>query len=624
MARKSILSRLNIAQQGVILVVGLLLCEFLFVGTLSAMLAQAEEEARRQDFAREVTARASRLLLVIYDTGDAVGKFASTRALGSTERYKAGLEEIPEIIGYLKENLKGQAEPERLLANIEKNLDVCMPVIESIKRDAEHLSKKEAARIWSQRRLPIQGNVDRLVDDLEALIDYSRAIENQAPERERQQRGITRGVLLFGLATNIVFFVMTILFFTRRITRRLDVIGDNVKRLETGGELNPLLTGSDEIAEVDRVFHDTAAAVRREEALLKESESRLRTILESVPIGVAVLDEGGRIEFVNSAVQKTFGYDPAELRGINISALVAADKSVDLTSSSITEITARRKDGSNFPADFSISEVNIADAPKRIAMILDATERYELKNLRLSFVNMIREELRAPLTLLDTFFSNYRSQAYGGITDDARQRSGKAQQNIRRLLILLNDLFDLERLESGKIEIAPSDCHVASILERSLDAVSSLADKRKVALEVATADFPPGLQVYADADRIVQVLVNFLSNAVKFSPENSKVSLAVDSADGAVQFAVIDRGRGIPAEKMGSLFQQFQQVEAKDGTDKGGTGLGLAICKAIVEEHGGQVGVESKEGEGSKFWLRIPQARASSAASVDSKVGEKQ
>jgi hypothetical protein len=215
-AKKSFLSQLNIGQQGVILVVGLLLCEFLFVGTLIALLAQAEDEARRQDFAREVTAKDSRLLLVVYDTADAVGKFAASRALGSTERFKAGIEEIPEIIAWLKENLKGKAEPERLLANIETNLNICTPVIASIKRDAENMSKEEAVRIWKQRRVPIQGNVDQLVDDLESLIQYSRAIEDEAPEQERAQRGTTHGVLWFGLATNIVFLVVMILFFTKK------------------------------------------------------------------------------------------------------------------------------------------------------------------------------------------------------------------------------------------------------------------------------------------------------------------------------------------------------------------------------------------------------------------------
>lgn len=607
---------LNLAQQGVILVVALLVCEFAFVGTLIALLAQTENEARRQDFAREVTSKASRLLLVMYDTGDAVGKFTASRALGSTERYKAGLEELPEMVSWLKDNLKGTGEPERLIAHIDQNLQVCAPVIDGIKRDAESMTNQEALKIWRERRMPIQRNVDEMVVDLEKLMAYGRAIEDEAPSKERAQRMATRSVLWVGLGTNIIFFIVMILFFTRKIARRLDVVGDNVKRLESGAPLNELLTGSDEIAEVDRAFHETADAVRREEALLKESETRLRTILESVPIGVVVLDAEEAIQFTNKAISKSFAYEQSELLGHHFSMLLPEEtaqssqtKIQELLTSAlgrISEITARRKDGALFPADFSLAEVKVGDKTQHIAMLLDATERHELQKLRLSFVNMIREELRTPLTLIDTFFSEYRSGQFGDVNQEAGEGTDKAQKNIKRLLLLLNDLFDLERLESGKIEINPADCALGGILERSIDGVSSLAQKRKVSIEVESTD----LTVFADADRIVQVIINFLSNAIKFSPENSivRVALAALASDNSdqIEIAVIDQGRGIPEDRIGLLFQQFQQVEAKDGTEKGGTGLGLAICKAIVEEHGGTVGVTSKEGQGSKFWLTLP------------------
>lgn len=629
---------LNLAQQGIFLVVALLLCEFVFVGTLSALMAQAEQEARRQDFAREVTAKASRLLLVVYDTGDAVGKFTAQRAIGSSERFKEGLSEIPPTIAWLKENLRGKTEPERLLANIEKNIAVCLPVIAGIKRDAETMSKKEAMQIWRERRMPIQGNVDRLIDDLEALMTYSRAIEDEAPDKERAQRGATRVVLLGGLAVNIVFFVAMILFFTRRITRRLDVIGANINRLETGAPLLDLLQGTDEIAEVDRVFHETAEAVRREEALLKGSEARLRNILESVPIGVLVLSEDRSIESVNPAVAICFGYEAAELIGkkfdvvLPADAVIGVDELMNAEAGQITEITARRKNGVVFPADFSLAQVVVAGTNKQIAMIVDASERYELKKLRLSFVNMISEELRTPLTVLDDFFTQLRAKAFGDLSSEVEERTGKAQQNIQRLLLLLNDLFDLERLESGKIEVEPVVCSLSSILEQSLDAVSSFAQKKHVTIVIPKTE----LTVFADSDRIIQVVVNLLSNAVKFSPENSQVEVEVGKAAAGkteagtiqavqgsfVEIAVVDHGRGIPDERIGSLFQQFQQVDARDGTEKGGTGLGLVICKAIVEEHGGRIGVTSKSGEGSRFWMQLPADATSSKATLGPSAGK--
>lgn len=622
-ARRLALPSLNLAQQGVILVVSLLFCEFLFIGTLSAMMAQAENEAQRQDYAREINAKASRLLLVVYDTGDAVGKFTLNRQLGTMDRYKAGSEEIPVMIDWLKTNLKGKAEAEQLIARIEANLAICTPVIDGIKRDAQHMSKEESLQIWRERRMPIQPQVDALVADLEGLMSYARAIEDEAPVKQRSQRDATRWVLLGGLLANVLFFIVMVKFFTKTITKRLDVIGDNVARMERGAELNAPLGGTDEIAEVDRVFHATAEAVRREEALLKQSEERLRNILESVPIGVVVVQGSGVIEFANPEIERSFGYATGELLGQNLSTLLppsanekagdapgnAADALRNLIGSAsrhTTELTATRKDRSQFPADFSAADIVLGNDKKHIAMIVDASEREEIRKLRSSFVNMIREELRVPLTRIDNFFVSYQAGRFGEVSDEASKGTKKAKQNIDRLLLLLNDLFDLEKLESGKIEVVQKMCSLDDIINRAKSDVSGFATKNSVQLATVVEDDAHDLQVYADPERIIQVLVNLLSNAVKFSPAESLVSLVVSRRDNEVQVSVIDKGRGIPADRINSLFQQFQQVEAADGAEKGGTGLGLAICKAIIEEHGSTITVESEAGRGSEFKFSLP------------------
>jgi signal transduction histidine kinase len=178
------------------------------------------------------------------------------------------------------------------------------------------------------------------------------------------------------------------------------------------------------------------------------------------------------------------------------------------------------------------------------------------------------------------------------------------QQNIERLIVLLNDLFDLEKLESGTIDIAPSEVSLASILARSIDSVSMFAEKHKVKL--ATSDVE--MIVYADGNRLVQVLVNLLSNAIKFSPQNGAVSLVVSSLDGELEIGVKDQGPGIPPAQADAIFEAYRQVEGQD-IKKGGTGLGLTICKSIIEAHGGRIGVTSEVGKGSVFWFKIPLMR---------------
>jgi signal transduction histidine kinase len=168
---------------------------------------------------------------------------------------------------------------------------------------------------------------------------------------------------------------------------------------------------------------------------------------------------------------------------------------------------------------------------------------------------------------------------------------------------LINDLLDLEKLESGTILISFAPCDLAAIFADSFNAVKVFAQERSV-----TVRMPERCQVEctADANRIVQVLVNLISNAVKFSPPDSTVSVEFEEMEKWLKIKVIDQGRGIPPRFREAIFERFQQVEAADAQKKGGTGLGLAICKAIVEQHGGTIGVDSVEGEGSTFWFTLP------------------
>jgi CheY-like chemotaxis protein len=181
-----------------------------------------------------------------------------------------------------------------------------------------------------------------------------------------------------------------------------------------------------------------------------------------------------------------------------------------------------------------------------------------------------------------------------------------AERNCVRLIGLVNDILDLERLEQGRLQMEIGEVALADVLARTREAVQAFAAERQVAVETD----PTTVTVQGDSGRLVQVLVNLVSNAVKFSPAGSAVRVTVRENEGRVRVEVIDRGRGIPASHRAAIFERFRQVESSDARDKGGTGLGLAICKAIVEQHGGEIGVESEVGQGSTFWFEIPSAPA--------------
>src|SRR5262249_32851339 len=171
---------------------------------------------------------------------------------------------------------------------------------------------------------------------------------------------------------------------------------------------------------------------------------------------------------------------------------------------------------------------------------------------------------------------------------------------------LINDILDLERLESGKMEMHFTDIPLSSVFERSIESVRAFAEQQEVSLDI----FKSTAIVHGDGDRLVQVLVNLLSNAVKFSPRGSAVTVTSSLVPGFAEVRVSDSGRGIPKAYKDAIFERFRQVEASDSRQKGGTGLGLAICKMIMEQHKGSIGVESEEGHGSTFWFRVPSAQS--------------
>ena len=234
----------------------------------------------------------------------------------------------------------------------------------------------------------------------------------------------------------------------------------------------------------------------------------------------------------------------------------------------------------------------------------------EVERLKQGFLSTVSHELRTPLTSIRGSLGLLASGAVGGLSAEVIEVVAIAERNAVRLIALINDILDLERIETGKIELQFGQVSVESILRRAIDSLATFGQEHGVTVHAPEVS----LMIWADADRIVQVLVNLLSNAVKFSPPSGVVTVDVQSAEGCVEFRVTDRGRGVPSAYLRTIFERFRQVETSDAREKGGTGLGLAICKSIIEQHGGTIGVESEEGVGSTFWFRVANAPKSVAS----------
>lgn len=229
----------------------------------------------------------------------------------------------------------------------------------------------------------------------------------------------------------------------------------------------------------------------------------------------------------------------------------------------------------------------------------------ELETFKRQLISIVSHELRTPLMSISSTLDLLESGALGDLSNKGQSRLSFAQEETNRLIRLITDLLDIEKMEAGKFVLDITEIKVVDSINNSLTAVAQLAEARHITLESQPDN---SIQmIWADRDRLSQVFINLLSNAIKYSPENGTIRITSEKpgAD-KIKFSVTDQGRGIPAEMKEKIFDRFVQVEKADATERGGTGLGLAISKAIVEQHGGTIGVDSKAGEGSTFWFVLP------------------
>ena len=384
-------------------------------------------------------------------------------------------------------------------------------------------------------------------------------------------------------------------------------------------------------AEVAKINNDLIGEIRRGEAIedaLRESENRARAIFESAVDGVITFGEDRRIETVNPAAAKLFGYGVEELAGVHIHHLMllgtridgAAPQtphrpadSIDLADAGVRLVTGWRNNGEAFPVELTISEVGLKDRCIYTGIIRDVTERTRLDRMKREFVSVVGHELRTPLTSIQGSLALLNSHVVGELPPRAKSMVQIGLANSERLLRLIGDILDMEKIESGKMEFAFEPVPVRALLERAIEANRAFVDQFGAWLAVEHVPGPE-MMISGDGDRLMQVLANFISNAAKYSPPSGVVTLGAELRGGQIRISVRDQGPGIPHSFHDQMFQKFSQADASDTRQKGGTGLGLSIAKAIVECHGGTIGYHTANGDGATFYFDLPVMHAETSA----------
>ena len=561
------------------------------VVALGASLSQSQlENAVNWDrHTYDVLLTAQALFNQIQDEQRGVRRYALLDQKESLETYRLGASQAPRTLAQLMELTRdNQTQQERI-----NGLSADMQLLSDYARRliVAHDSEGRAAAI----RLDDAGEGRRIMDRTRSDIQSFTAFErNLLDERngaaDRNFRSTGRLTLIASIIA--AFFLAFALFLSdRELIRR-----------------------------------------RRADARLAESLKLQSEILNSAHYAIVSSTRDGRITSFNAAAERMLGYSAAEVVGRATPALwhepaelearardVAARRGRPLQiepgafislarpgKSDESEWTFVRKDGSRFRGSLVVTALTGTDGEISgyLGMLADITERKKMERMKDEFISTVSHELRTPLTSIRGSLGLLAGGAAGAMSEKAALMVRIAHQNSERLVRIINDILDIEKIEAGKLELHTQRIALEALLQQAVEVNQSYADKYQVRLVLEpTAE---GAQVLADPDRLMQVLANLTSNAAKFSRPGSSVQIRASHQNARIRIEVEDHGTGIPEEFLPHVFEKFAQADGSTSRHFEGTGLGLSITRQLVEAMGGAIGFRSTTGRGTTFHIELP------------------
>lgn len=426
----------------------------------------------------------------------------------------------------------------------------------------------------------------------------------------------------------------------RRRTILASVIGGVFIAVTTIGLTMLLLQRTSRLAQLNRMLEREGLERGAAEAALERLGRRHRLILDSAADGILELDATGTVTFLNPAALRLLRIRGQHAAGLSFRDIlfggamrVQGEPAGEEAAATMSAIEQALRDGAVHenasatfvPANAPPLPVEVLVAPIRhrsevngaVLTFRDATQRREIARMKSEFVSMVSHELRTPLTSIRGALGLMASGKLGALTDAGERMLRIAVQNTDRLVRLIGNILDVERIESGRFvpECVPTD--VRGIVAEGMLAMTSAAEKVGITLESEVAE----LTVLADHDRTVQALTNLLDNAIKFSPDGSRVRVRVRRDGGVARFSVEDEGRGIAPEHIEVIFERFRQIDSSDTRRKGGSGLGLAIARGIIQQQNGRVWAESEPASGSTFHFTLPLVTAETVQPAEATEG---
>jgi PAS domain S-box-containing protein len=434
--------------------------------------------------------------------------------------------------------------------------------------------------------------------------------------------------LLYTLAFALANFLILVLMLRTpmRVLQQTTAFAEQLS--EHIGEKMPVYRGTQEFYALGKALNALSEQLQYQEQTLREQAAHTQSILDNVIDGIITIDTLGNIRSFNRAASRIFGYAQDEVITRNIRMLMPephrsahdgylknyADGGTAKIIGIGREVEGLRKDGTLFAMDLAVSRAIDHDEVIYIGVVRDISERHRLDRLKSEFVSTVSHELRTPLTSIHGSLKLLEGGVAGTLPDAAIKLVSLAQKNSQRLILLINDLLDMEKLAAGKMSLKLQAVDLISIVKQSI--LDNGGYGLNYQVQYVLGAHPESCLVIADAARVPQILANLLSNAAKFSGGSHQVDIRIILRDGKARVQVEDHGLGISNEFQGQIFGAFAQDNNGNTRQQGGTGLGLKITKSLVIAMQGEIGFDTKIGNGSIFWFDLPLATAETRESA--------
>jgi PAS domain S-box-containing protein len=438
----------------------------------------------------------------------------------------------------------------------------------------------------------VERSAARLSKEVDDLVILLRGFHQAAVSKQHRQASLVQGFEYL-----VIFVLIALIAASSLYARRL------AEEMSTSLQRKALL-----------------GQLQARDSELRRASSTMHMVLNSAADAIFGSDDTGRVIFVNEAGARMLGFTIEEVVGRslhdlfhrnNVDGASIAAETCPMCSAANSGATLPndedviwRKDGTCVPVESVASPLRDENGAVTGAVLSfrDVSARRAMEKMKDEFVSVVSHELRTPLTAIRGALGLVASGLAGELPEKAQRMLTIASSNTERLVRLINDILDSERIDSVESAVNQVRCNVRALVGQALDFMRPLADKAQIQLEGSLCD----ADIRADPDRIVQMITNLVGNAIKFSPPQTTVSISATVDGDDVAFEIADHGRGIPADKLTAIFERFQQVDSSDSRDKGGTGLGLSICRSIARQHGGEISVTSEVGRGSQFRFTVP------------------